>query len=113
MPVAKLWDGTQWVVAIVGAKGDTGDPGIVIDEGSGFSDGDILFYDATFDVWVPGKAAAGARGGGDDEVFWENDVDITTNYSITSGRNAGTFGPITIEDGVTVEVPAGSVWVIV
>jgi len=62
---------------------------------------------------VPGKAAAGAKGGGDDEAFWENDVVITTSYSITVGRNAGTFGPVTIDDGVTVTVPSGSVWSIV
>jgi len=56
MPVAKLYDGSDWVPAIIGAQGPQGpqgDPGIVIDEGSGFNDGDILVYDATFDVWVP------------------------------------------------------------
>jgi len=55
MPVAKLYDGSDWVTAIVGAKGEQGDPGIVIDEGSGFQDGDILIYDATADTWVPGS----------------------------------------------------------
>jgi hypothetical protein len=53
MAVAKVWDGTAWVRAIVGAKGDPGDPGIVIDEGSGFQDGDILVYDGVGDAWVP------------------------------------------------------------
>jgi hypothetical protein len=55
MPVAKLWNGSQWVIAIVGAKGD---PGISIDEGSGFNDGDILRYDAILDVWYPDDPTA-------------------------------------------------------
>jgi len=58
MPVAKLYDGSDWVPAIIGEKGDKGDPGIEIDEGSGFQDGDILVYDATVDAWVPGSPVA-------------------------------------------------------
>ena len=59
------------------------------------------------------SAGAGASGGGNDEVFWENDQAVTTNYSIRAGKNAMTAGPVEIEAGVTVEVPAGSVWTIV
>ena len=54
-----------------------------------------------------------AAGGGTDRVFYENDQTVTTNYSITSGKNAGTFGPITVNSGVTVTVPSGSVWTVV
>jgi len=57
--------------------------------------------------------SAGATGGGSDSVFWENDQTITTNYTITSGKNAGTFGAITIDSGVSVTVPTGSTWTIV
>jgi hypothetical protein len=46
-------------------------------------------------------------------VFIENDQTVTTNYTISAGKNAGTFGPITINGGVTVTVPSGSVWSIV
>ena len=116
MAIAKIWDGADWVPTIVGAKGDKGDPGdpgIDIDEGSGFQDGDVLIYDTATDTWIPGTAAAGAVGGGDDKVFWENDQSVTTNYEVSTGQNAGTFGPITIDDGVTVTVPSGSVWVVV
>jgi hypothetical protein len=84
-----------------------------VDEGSGFEDGNVLIYDATFDVWVPGEPAAGAKGGGTDKVFWENDTTVDTDYSITAGQNAGTFGPVTIQSGITVTVPAGSEWTIV
>ena len=58
MAVAKIWDGAAWVRAIVGAKGDPGDPGIVIDEGSGFQDGDILRYDAASEEWYPDDPTA-------------------------------------------------------
>ena len=51
-----------------------------------------------------GAAGGGAEGGGTDEIFWENDQTITTNYSITNNKNAGSFGPITIQSGVAVTV---------
>jgi hypothetical protein len=38
---------------------------------------------------------------------------ISSNYSITSGNNALSAGPITVNSGVTVTVPSGSVWTIV
>jgi hypothetical protein len=84
-----------------------------VDEGSGFQDGDILIYDGIFDVWVPGPQTAGAKGGGDDKVFWENDQTVDTSYTITTGQNAVTAGPITVQSGVTVTVPSGSEWTIV
>ena len=54
---------------------------------------------------------AGATGSGGDEVFFESDTNITTSYSITSGKNAHTVSPI-INSGVTVTVPSGSLLVI-
>jgi hypothetical protein len=54
-----------------------------------------------------------ARGGSTDQVFYENDKTVTSNYTITSGKNAMTAGPVTISTGVTVTVPTGSRWVIV
>lgn len=55
----------------------------------------------------------GATGGGTDRVFYENDQVVTTNYTITAGKNAMTAGPITINSGVVVTVPSGSVWTII
>ena len=46
-------------------------------------------------------------------VFYENDKNVTTNYTITSGKNAMSAGPITVDSGVTVTVPTGSTWTIV
>jgi len=37
---------------------------------------------------------------------------IAANYSIASGNNAMTAGPITINSGVSVTVPTGSTWVV-
>lgn len=54
----------------------------------------------------------GASGGGSDEVFIENDQTVTTNYTITTNRNAMSTGPITISSGVSVTVPSGSNYVI-
>ena len=55
----------------------------------------------------------GAAGGGSDQIFFLNDLNVTADYTIPTGKNAGTFGPITINDGVTVTVPDDSVWSIV
>ena len=56
---------------------------------------------------------AGATGGGSDEIFFENGQTITQDYTITNGKNAGSFGPITINSGVTVTVGAGETYTIV
>jgi len=58
-------------------------------------------------------AGAGAQGGGSDEIFWENDQTVTQNYTITNGKNAGSFGPIAIQSGVTVTVGSGETWTVV
>ena len=60
-----------------------------------------------------GSVGGGATGGGSDSIFIENGQTVTTNYTITASYNAGTFGPISINSGVTVTVPTGSVWSII
>jgi hypothetical protein len=55
----------------------------------------------------------GATGGGTDTIFFENSLVVTTDYSVPATKNAGTFGPITVNSGVTVTVPSTSVWTIV
>ena len=57
--------------------------------------------------------AGGAEGNGGDEIFWENDTTITSNYEISNNKNAGSFGPITIQSGVTVTVGSGETWTVV
>lgn len=60
-----------------------------------------------------GKVGGGATGGGTDSAFYENDQTITTNYTLTAGKNAMSAGPITIADGVTVTIGTGQTWTIV
>jgi len=60
-----------------------------------------------------GSVGGGAIGGGSDAIFIENGQTVTTNYTITTGNNAGTFGPVTINSGITVTVPNGSTWTVV
>lgn len=59
-----------------------------------------------------GQLGAGATGGGSDNVFFENSLTVTTDYTITSGKSASSTGDITIDSGVTVTIPSGSRWVI-
>ena len=52
-------------------------------------------------------AAAGATGSGGDEVFVENERVVTTSYTLSTNKSASCIGPITINSGVQVVVPAG------
>jgi hypothetical protein len=61
-------------------------------------------------VWK--AVGGGATGGGTDEVFVENDQNVTVDYTIPAGRNAMSTGPITINSGIAVTVSSGSNWVV-
>lgn len=60
-----------------------------------------------------GSLGGGATGGGSDQVFMENGQTVTTNYTLTTNKNAVSAGPITISSGITVTIPSGSNWAIV
>jgi hypothetical protein len=60
-----------------------------------------------------GALGGGATGGGTDQIFIQNGQTVTVDYTIPTGQNAGTFGPVSIATGITVTVPDGSVWSIV
>ena len=79
---------------------------------SAFSSGDKFELRVTAGE-MTNLVGGSARGGSTDQVFYENDKTVTANYTITSGKNAMTAGPVTINTGVTVTVPTGSRWVIV
>ena len=70
----------------------------------------VLGYTSNGMEWT--VAAAGASGGGTDKIFWENGQTVTTDYTITNNNNAGTWGPVTINNGVTVTVGDGEYWTI-
>ena len=76
-----------------------------------FNSTNVTFEGYNGTVW--GSIGGGATGGGTDQIFYLNGQTVTTNYSIPSGQNAGTFGPVTVNSGVTVTIPSGSTWSIV
>jgi|688.fasta_scaffold06160_32 hypothetical protein len=45
--------------------------------------------------------------------LYENNATISANYTIATGNNAVSAGPITINSGIVVTVPSGSTWVVV
>jgi hypothetical protein len=66
----------------------------------------------SFEGYVDGTwgGVGGAQAGG---VIYENSQTVTSNYTITAGKNGFSVGPITIDSGVAVTVPSGSVWTII
>ncbi len=58
-------------------------------------------------------AAAGATGGGTDAWALEHDNTITTTYTIATGKNVISAGPLSINAAATITVPANSFWVVV
>ena len=82
------------------------------------SKGDFRFNDTTSSAEIYNGSeftavggGAGATGGGNDEVFFESDQNVTTSYTLTANKNAHTVSPI-INSGVTVTVPSGATLVI-
>lgn len=59
-----------------------------------------------------GQLGGGATGGGTDKVFVQNQLVVTTNYTLPTGYCAESVGPITINSGVTVTIPNAQRWVI-
>jgi hypothetical protein len=60
-----------------------------------------VYFNATNKVAVTGGA------------IWENTNTIASNYTITSNTNAMSAGPITVQSGAVVTIPAGASWVII
>jgi hypothetical protein len=58
------------------------------------------------------QIGGGATGGGGDQVFVENGVTVTTNYTLSTNKNAESVGPITVNSGITVTIPSGQRWVV-
>jgi len=69
--------------------------------------------DTSAEVYDGSAWAAVGGGNTTDEGLYEMANTISANYTITSGNNAMSAGPITVASGVSVSVPTGSRWVIV
>ena len=74
----------------------------------------LVAWDSTANDFVKiAGGGGGAAGTGANQIFFQNDQTVTGSYTIPTGKNAGTFGPVSINSGVTVTVPSGSVWTVV
>jgi hypothetical protein len=51
-------------------------------------------------------------GGAADGIFYENEQNVTANYTVAASKNAMTTGPITIDAGVSVTIETGARWVV-
>jgi len=69
----------------------------------------VLTSNGTTATW------AAAAGGGSNITalgLWENNASITANYTIGTGNNATSAGPISVAASIVVTVPTGSTWVV-
>ena len=117
--------GQQGSTGLDGATGATGDVGAtgIGSQGATGASGSSGLTGATGDVGATGigsqgatgasGSAGGATGAGTDAIFFLNGQTVNTSYTIPTLQNAGTFGPVTIDVGVAVTIPSGSVWTIV
>lgn len=63
-------------------------------------------------TWGEIGGGGGATGGGTDEVFQENGTTVNFDYTLTTGKNAFSVGPISVSSGKVVTVPSGQRWVV-
>ena len=125
--VMNLYTGSAWVAAYVSGAGfvaqssSTGSaylPSGTTAQRDGAPSAGYLRFNSTltkpevYNGTTWGSVGGGATGGGSDEIFIENGQTVTTNYTITTSKNAMSTGPITINSSITVTVPSGSNWVV-
>jgi hypothetical protein len=90
---------------------------VLNEDGTALTANDILaagIYTVTYNgtSWIlsGGGSGGGASAGG---AVYENNQNITQNYTMTTGKNGMSAGNVTVDSGVTVTIPSGSRWVIV
>jgi hypothetical protein len=94
-------------LAVTGAKME--DTGVVAGTYGGSGAIPQITIDAKGRITSALAFSVGAAGG----MFFENDITLNSNYTITASKNAMTAGAISIANGVTATVPSGSTWTIV
>ena len=103
---ALVYNGSAWVNNTVSTVANLGDLTDV--STTGIADGQTIVYNAGTSSFAPGTA-----GGNTAVVGWENQITVAEDYTITTGNNMMSAGPVTIDTGFTVTVPTGSRWVVV
>ena len=101
------YDGTSILQIGAGKLSGLGD--VVL---TSLTSGQAITWNGTSWVNSTVSGGGGATGGGTNKVFYENELSITTSYTITTGKSAHSVGPITIASGAVVTIPSGSRWVI-
>ncbi len=121
----RIYNGSSWQDAVVDTSGvvtktsNTGSAvlpaGTTAERDGSPSAGYLRWNSDDTSAEVYDGTAWAAVGGGNTtgEGLYEMANTISSNYSITSGNNAMSAGPITVDSGVSVTVPSGSVWTIV
>lgn len=71
----------------------------------------VNFSAGTKDVFVTYPAGRSIFGGANQSIM-VNNTTITTNYTIGSGTNGWSVGPVTVASGVSVTVSSGQRWVV-
>lgn len=107
--------GAESEPSIVGVPaGLVGDPGLTFRLSYSDPPGEFVFlnYFANNSEERYANVADGVTGAGSDRVFLENEQVVTTDYTITTNKNALTTGDVAINSGITVTVPVNSTWVI-
>lgn len=105
--------GDQGIQGVEGPEGGIGPTGPAVDPVPDFptDEGKALIARASGNTWE--QATGGAVGGGTDDIFYENSMNVTVNYTLSAGKNAMSAGPIGIDNGVSVVVPDGANWSVV
>lgn len=70
------------------------------------------FTTGTKDVFVTQPAEVTAIGGGNQAIF-VNQTTATANYTIATGTNGFSVGPVTTANGVSITVSSGQSWVVI
>ena len=119
---ARIDDGTITIldisdnVGLPGTDSVTVPKGTTAQRGTGVSGKFRFNTDTTQFEGYDGSAwsgLGGASGTNGEKIIYENENQIDNNYTITTGYNALSAGPITLADGVEVTIPTGSSWTIV
>lgn len=116
------WDGSDYIPIAIdyvgGITGAAGMPAGTLAERPTSTKPGLIRLNTTYgtfegyngSTWT--SVGGGATGGGGDQVFVQNQAIVTTDYTLSTGYNASSVGPITINSGVTVTVPADQNWVV-
>jgi hypothetical protein len=105
--LTKLSDGTQGGTLYYGASGAP------TELAAGTSGKFLKTLGAGVDPAWDDVPPGAPTGGGTDKIFFENEMTVDTDYTITANNNAMSAGTVTVVSGITVTLLGTSSWIIV